>query len=49
MKVIRIDYKKRCGCCRIWVDAENIDQAIKKVSFQNVHIVDYCIIEIKEV
>ncbi len=47
MKVIRMDCKKRCGYCRIWVDAENIEQAINKTGIKN--IVDYCIIEIKEV
>lgn len=47
MKVIRIDCKKRCGYCRIWVEAENIKQAITKTGIKN--IVDYCVIEIKEV
>lgn len=39
MKVIRIDCKKRWGYCRIWVDAENIEQAINKTGIKNV--VDY--------
>lgn len=46
MKVIRIDYKKHGGYCRVWADAENIEEAIYKTGIKN--IVDYCIIEIKE-
>jgi hypothetical protein len=48
MKVIRIDYYKNKKYNRLWIEAENIEEAMVKTGIET-GIVDYCKIEIKEV
>lgn len=46
-KVIRIDFKKYGRYWRLWIEADNIDEAIKLANIY--HVIDYCKLEIKEV
>jgi hypothetical protein len=47
MKVIRIEYYKNKRYNRLWVEAENIKEAMTKTGIKS-GIVDYCKIEIRE-